>query len=190
MKRITGPAARAGLLLVAACLMLGGCKTNSKPSEGEQSSGFLNPFEDRPFSEGETVLPAPPQDADLIPFSVNDSGNFDFAVDAKSVSVGADNVVRYTVVITSKSGARNVSYEGMRCDAFERKVYATMPTGSKDWVSNRGMDDWQRMMTRQRNSYASTLATDYFCDGRTVAGKPEKLIRDLRAYAPTFRRSP
>lgn len=187
MKRFTGPAARAGLLLVAACLVLGGCKTNSKQHDDGEVA-WLDPFETKPFKEAETTLPAPPQDADLIPFSVNDSGNFDFAVDARSVSVGADNVVRYTVVITSKTGARNVSYEGMRCDAFERKIYATMPAGSKEWVSNRGMDDWQRMMTRQRNSYASTLATDYFCDGRTVAGKPEKLVRDLRAYAPTFRR--
>ena len=188
MKRFTGPATRAGLLLVAACLALAGCKSAPKPAGAESDeAAWLDPFDSKPFKEAEAPLPPPPKDGDLIPFTVGDSGNFKFAVDARSISVGSDNVVRYTVVITSASGARNVSYEGMRCDAFERKIYAVMPQGAKEWVSNRGMDDWQRMQTRQRNSYAATLATDYFCEGRTVAGKPEQLVRDLRAYAPSWR---
>jgi len=191
MTSFSGRGLRSGLLLAAACLALAGCKTTGKgmPEEEEKASdsGFINPFEDRPFKEVQTALPALPQDADLIPFTVNDSSDFRFMVDPKSISVGPDRVVRYTVVITSAGGGRNVSYEGMRCDAFERRIYATLPKGATAWVPNLGEDRdlWIRMQTRARNAYAATLATDYFCEGRTVAGKPEQLIRDLKTYAPS-----
>lgn len=190
MNSFSGRRTRAGLLLALACLALAGCKTTTKgmpEEEQKDTSAWINPFEDRPFKEGEATLPALPRDEDLIPFSVTDSANFRFAVDPKSLSVGADNVVRYTVVITSSGGGRNVSFEGMRCDAFERRVYATLPKGATAWVPNMAedRDSWRRMETRVRNAYAATLATDYFCEGRTVAGKPEKLIHDLKAYAPS-----
>jgi hypothetical protein len=191
----------AGLLLASACLALSACKTTDRgmPKEEEQAadapsdaghpaSSMLNPFEDKPFKEGVTTLPALPRDEDLIPFSVNGSSEFRFAVDPKSISVGDDNVVRFTVVITSKGGGRNVNYEGIRCDSFERRLYATLPKGATAWVPNRGedRDTWRRMNTGSRNAYSATLVTDYFCEGRTVAGKPDKLIRDLKAYAPMF----
>ena len=138
MTSFSGRGVRAGLLLAVACLALAGCKTTGKgmPEEEQKAddSGWVNPFEDRPFKEGQTTLPAPPQDADLIPFSVNDSADFRFAVDPKSLSVGDDRVVRYTVVITSAGGGRNVSFEGLRCDAFERRIYATLPKGATEWA--------------------------------------------------------
>lgn len=191
MMSFSGRGLRSGLLLAAACLALAGCKTTGKgmPEEEQPAndSGFVNPFEDRPFKEVQAALPALPQDADLVPFKVNDSSDFRFMVDTKSISVGPDRVVRYTVVITSPGGGRNVSYEGMRCDAFERRIYATLPKGASAWVPNMGeeRDLWIRMQTRARNAYAATLATDYFCEGRTVAGKPEQIVRDLKAYAPS-----
>ncbi|URF03719.1 MULTISPECIES: CNP1-like family protein [Cupriavidus] len=186
MTSFTGRRVRAGLLLAAACLALAGCKTTSKGLP-EEESGFVNPFEERAFKESEIGLPPLPKDADLIPFSVNGSGEFRFAVDSKSISVGPDRVVRFTVVITSPGGARNVNFEGMRCDAFERKLYATLPQGATEWIPNRAddRDTWYRMQTRSRNAYSATLATDFFCEGRTVAGTPEKMIKDLRAYAPS-----
>lgn len=185
MTSFTGRRARAGLLLAAACLALAGCKTTSKGMPEEESK-WVNPFEAKEFKESEVGLPPLPKDADLIPFSVNGSGEFRFAVDGKSVSVGPDKVVRFTVVITSPGGARNVNYEGMRCDAFERKLYATLPQGATEWIPNRSeeRDTWFRMETRARNAYAATLARDFFCEGRTVAGKPEKMVADLKAYAP------
>ncbi|MGO4306340.1 MULTISPECIES: CNP1-like family protein [unclassified Cupriavidus] len=197
MNSFTGRGARAGqpasralrgtcLLLAAACLTLAGCKTTSKGMPEEESQ-WINPFEPKDFKEAETLLPPLPKDADLIPFSVSGTGDFRFAVDGKSIAVGADNVVRYTVVITSPGGGRNVNYEGMRCDAFERKLYATLPQGATEWVPNRSedRDTWYRMETRARNAYSATLAKDFFCEGRTVAGKPAQMAADLKAHAPS-----
>ncbi|WP_434033379.1 CNP1-like family protein [Cupriavidus sp. a3] len=193
MTSCTGPGRRggltaAGLLLAAATLALAGCKTTGKEMAEEEST-WLSPFAPKTFEEAKAMLPAPPQDANLVPFSVSGTGTLSFAVDSKSVSVGKDNVVRYTVVTTSQSGARNVTFEGMRCDAFERKLYATLPKGATEWVPNTSGygETWHRMETGVRNAYAATLAIEFFCQGRTVAGKPEDMVRELQSRAPSRR---
>ncbi len=184
-----GPtAARAAcLLLAAASLTLAGCKTTGKEM-AEEETVWIDPFAPKTFKEAEAALPPPPKDADLIPFSVAGNGALRFAVDGKSLSVGADNVVRFTVVISSQSGARNTNYEGIRCDVFERKLYATLPAGATEWAFNRSENTnlWHRMDTTVRNSYSATLATDFFCDGRTVAGKPAQMLEFLRYHAPRY----
>jgi len=192
MNRFNGPGRRrgltaAGLCLAAACVALTGCETTGKGTS-DQETKLINPFEPRPFKEGEAILPALPSDADLIPFSVSGTGSLSFAVDAKSVSVGNDRVVRYTVVIRSQSGARNVNYEGLRCDVFERKIYATLPAGANEWVPNgsENRDNWSRMEAGARNAYAATLATDFFCEGHTVAGTAQAMVRDMKDHAPSF----
>ncbi|MBP0532933.1 hypothetical protein J8J19_22450, partial [Mycobacterium tuberculosis] len=74
----------------------------------------MDPFIDKPFTEDAVTFPAPPVDRDAVPFDVGgrDESPLRFAIDPKSVSIGKDNVVRYTVLSTSKTGARNVNYEG------------------------------------------------------------------------------
>jgi len=51
-------------------------------------------------------------------------------IDSKSLSVGTDGVVRYSVVIVSGSGARNVLFEGLRCATreFRAPLPMAMPT--------------------------------------------------------------
>ncbi|WP_354685558.1 CNP1-like family protein [Cupriavidus necator] len=193
MTSFTGPGRRgglsaAGLLLAAACLVLAGCKSTTKQMAEEEST-WLNPFAPKTFEEAKAMLPPVPQDANLIPFSVSGTGTLSFAVDSKSISVGKDNVVRYTVVTSSQSGARNVTFEGMRCDAFERKLYATLPAGAKEWIPNQSDygENWHRMETSVRNAYAATLAVDFFCEGRTVAGTPDDMVRELKSRAPRMR---
>src|SRR5207253_11296418 len=98
------------LLAVTLCLGLAGCGSTTQPQhvpmpdESEDYTpkkefSILDPFAAKEFREVETALPAPPRDADLIPFEVSPAGNFTFAIDGKSVAVGADGAVRYTVVI-------------------------------------------------------------------------------------------
>ncbi len=193
MTSVTGVGRRGGLgaaalLLAAASLALAGCKTTGKEMAEEEST-WNNPFAPKTFEEAKAMLPPLPQEANLIPFSVSGTGTLSFAVDSKSISVGKDNVVRYTVVTTSQSGARNVTFEGMRCDAFERKLYATLPPGAAEWVPNSSDygETWHRMQTGVRNAYAATLAIDFFCEGRTGAGKPGHLGRALHSRAPRTR---
>jgi hypothetical protein len=78
-----------------------------------------------PKEESALALPAPPKSDDLLRYTVGAGASMTFAIDAKSVSVGDDQIVRYSSVITSTSGAINISYEGIRCKTVERKLFAT-----------------------------------------------------------------
>ncbi|MCY1227168.1 hypothetical protein D9M72_394300 [compost metagenome] len=48
-------------------------------------------------------------------------------------------------------------------------------------------ETWHRMETGVRNAYAATLAIDFFCEGRTVAGTADAMVRDLQSRAPRKR---
>jgi len=105
-----------------------------------------------------------------------------FAIDAKSVSVGDDQIVRYSSVITSPSGAMNISYEGIRCKTAERKLFAT---GRPDGIWNTLPDaEWRRISSASTNSYQATLFRDFFCDGDTVAGKAATIVDRIRRKKP------
>ena len=197
-------------LALAAALALTACGHNRTGDLEDKL--LMDPFIDKHFTEDAVTFPAPPVDRDAVPFDVGgrDESPLRFAIDPKSVSIGKDNVVRYTVLITSKTGARNVNYEGLRCDTAERRIYATLRNDTNQWVGNRAVDmnetanaesasmnaykpatDWQRVGNGGPTDYASALMRSYFCDVRSVAGdgKASTLVRRLggqggRYYGP------
>ena len=94
-----------------------------------------------------------------------------FFVDAKSLAVGTDGVVRYAVVITVSAGARNVNYEGIRCDTYEWRQYAGLNSEHDGWdrtVEN----DWRRIENGELNAYHSALYQDYFCANKMPQADP------------------
>jgi hypothetical protein len=101
-------------------------------------------------------------------------------VDTASISVGKDRVVRYTVVIEATGGARNVSFEGLRCESGERRLYAYgHPDGtwSKARARNAG---WETIKFRSLLSYQKALFEDHFCpDGIRVKDGAEA-VRNLK----------
>lgn len=132
--------------------------------------------------ESALVLPAPPQADNLLRYTVGPGSTMTFAVDAKSISVGDDQIVRYSSVITSSSGVTNISYEGIRCKTTERKLYATgRPDGS--W-NNVAQPEWRRISAVGANSYQATLMKEFFCDGESIAGKPSAMVDRLRRKKP------
>ena len=135
-----------------------------------------------PLEEGALVLPATPKADDLLRYTVGPGTAMTFAVDAKSVSVGDDQIVRYSSVITSGTGVTNISYEGIRCKTAERKLYATgRPDGSWSSVPE---PVWRRISQAGSNSYQATLMKEFFCDGEAVAGKASTMVERLRRKKP------
>lgn len=135
-----------------------------------------------PREESAVVLPAAPKKVDLLRYEVSATSSMNFAIDAKSVSVADGDIVRFTSVITSDSGAANVSYEGVRCKSGERKLYASgRPDGSWNAFPE---PEWRPVSKAGANSYQATLMKDYFCDGGTVAGKAPVMIDRLRRKKP------
>lgn len=141
---------------------------------------FEEDFDDqeKPWQEVAVQLPAAPVQGNLLPFFVSATATQSFAVDAKSVSVGADGVVRYTLVATSQAGAKNVSYEGIRCATYERKLYAFgQPDGS--WSRSR-RDQWEQINGNAANRQHAALFREYFCSEKSVAGDAGDIVRRFR----------
>jgi hypothetical protein len=146
----------------------------------QAQSHFEEDFDnlDKPWQEIAIQLPALPKNENLLEFDVGETATMRFFVDAKSISTGDDGVVRYTLVSRSPSGAENISYEGLRCETQERKLYAF---GHKDgsWSRSR-RDRWERYLGSVANSQHAALARDYFCTHKVVEGNAEQIMRRLR----------
>lgn len=140
------------------------------------------PGQDAQAAESEVTLPAPAQKNNLLPFYVSATTTMDFAIDAKSLSVTPEGIVRYTLVITSKSGASNISYEGIRCATAEKKLYATGKTDGGWSPSRRNV--WSAIWDTGANRQHAALLKDYFCDGTSVAGKAEAIVERMRRQKP------
>ena len=134
------------------------------------------------WQESAVTLPAAPKKENLLAFNPNASGTMKFAIDAKSLSVEKDDVVRYTLVISSAAGASNVSYEGIRCKTMEKKAYAFGQADGNWSVAKR--DTWDAIADGRVNRQHITLAQDFFCDGSRVAGKAEAIIERIRRNRP------
>lgn len=143
--------------------------------------GFAAADEDgetKQWQEAAVVLPAPPGEASLLPFYVNAAAENRFFVDISTLSVGGDGVVRYTLVVVSPEGGRNVSFEGMRCETKERRLYAS---GRADgsWSESR-MKQWGRIRDVYGNNHHATLFLEYFCPGGIVVRDAAEAREALR----------
>ena len=127
----------------------------------------------------ETITaPAYPQEGDLIKIAMTATSN-EFFVDSKSVSVGADQVVRYTMVIRSSAGAENVTHEGIRCETREKKLYFL---GRKDgsWGTPRAAK-WGGVSESGAVTYQKILMNDFFCPKKVSVKSVGEAIGALRA---------
>lgn len=135
---------------------------------------------DKPWVELSAQLPPTPKAENLVEFNVSSATRNRHFVDTESISVGEDKVVRYTVVIDAAGGARNVSFEGLRCATGERRLYAYgHPDGT--WSKARNAQ-WEGIKMRSLLSYHKALFEDHFCpDGINV--------RDAREAVHNLRRA-
>lgn len=120
----------------------------------------------KPWVEIEAQLPAPPKPENLIAFDAGGATPHRFYIDAPSLSVGGDGIVRYTMVVKAAGGATNVSFEGMRCETREQKQYA-VGRGDGKWVQARDAQ-WRRVEYKDLNRHHWVLYSDFFCPERHV----------------------
>jgi len=108
-------------------------------------------------------LPAWPKNENLLEFHVSNLSSFRFYIDAASLTVEPDRVVRYTLIARSGSGVVNVSYEGMRCDSGTVKTYAYGQDGR--W--NARESEWREIEAATVGRWHNELRAGYLCVGRT-----------------------
>lgn len=109
------------------------------------------------------------------------STQLNFAIDPDSISIqsGADAEVRYTLKATSKRGAVNISYEGIRCSNRQKIIYA-VERNDGSWSLAR-TPEWSAIYVKGINIQHATLANSYFCSGSTVAGDAGQIIRRIES---------
>ena len=131
--------------------------TQSRKSDWEREQELRNPNDAAPN------MPAWPKNDGLIEFWVTNSSAFRFYVDAASLSVGADNVVRYTLIARSPSGVANVTYEGIRCETGTYRIYAYGQDGR--WAANNA-SEWRLIEPKAISRWHNELKVRYFCPTR------------------------
>lgn len=159
----------------ALLVMLAFAVTNFVPAY----AGFEEEYEKQAWQELEHKLPAAPKKESLLPFYVSAATDNLFFVDSASISVDADGVIRYILVVETSGGARNVSFEGMRCETRERRIYAS---GRRDgaWSKSR-RNEWVPLRDAVANRQYAALYFDYFCPSGIMANSADAVVRALRS---------
>ena len=154
-------------------------KWDSYNQEYQENEGV----EDFVWKEGDKNMPEYPENSDLL--EVSGSAvyqNYQYLIDGKNLTVGRDGVVRYSIVIRSKSGVDNVMYDGIRCTANQIKHYAYGTTdmdGKKKFIPKSNAA-WEPFRSSGVTAYGATLATSYFCDHNAVALKRNEIIQNIK----------
>lgn len=135
--------------------------------------------EEKPVPEKALVLPPYPSSADLLEFGAGPTGSHRFFIDARSLDVGADGVVRYALVVRAAGGATSASFEGIRCKSREKRVYAVGHPQGK-WIEAR-RSVWEPIAVGIGSEHHAVLYNDYFCRGRLTVANREIALHALRS---------
>lgn len=117
------------------------------------------------WKEEEVAFPAFPRDEDLREFYVSELTAHRFFIDGASLNAGKDGVVRYTLVVRTRGGATNISFEGIHCERREFRIYATGQRNGS-WVSAR-QGQWRPIENKPMNRHHAALSRELFCPGGT-----------------------
>jgi hypothetical protein len=156
--------------LAACCAVLPLTAAAQSRSDGEEEG------EKKPLAELEVKLPPMPKSENLLPFEPSAASNNRFYIDAASIDIGVDGIVRYTLVIKGPGGGSNISYEGIRCSTIEQKTYA-FGRGGGTWVNSR-TSEWRQIVYKSINRQHGVLYADYLCpDGSPIRSAAEAIRR-------------
>ncbi len=159
------PARRAIGIFLALCFpLVPALHAQPNPDMIKSERGFLSKPDQKKQPESDQItFPQAPRQANLVALdSELTDGRYEYFIDRASVSMGSDQILRYTVVLQSDTGARNVFYEGIRCATSEFKTYA-YATQSGEFRPMTSAS-WRKLSTTAPYDYRRLLAQRYVCD--------------------------
>lgn len=131
------------------------------------------------WQEGAVVIPDYPDEDKLLKVEMERSNlPFTAYVDTTSLTVSQNDLVRYTIVIKSNSGAVNVLYEGIRCSAVEYRTYAYGSTDGKMIVARNS--EWKPIVGNSSMAHRYNLFHYYVCDKEHVPYKRNVMMDRIR----------
>ncbi|KIO50383.1 CNP1-like family protein [Nitrosospira sp. NpAV] len=159
--------------------------------------GFDREFDGgKSWAELQVQLPAYPKAGNLLPFDAGPASDNLHYIDAPSIVVGEDGIVRYTLVIKSPEGAMNISYEGMRCatdgaresvraeililkfQVTEKRLYA-IGRDDRTWARAR-ISKWEELEDVSQHYAQRALSRYFFCPANVMVRNEEEAIQALK----------
>ena len=163
--------------------------TSSCFAEMENDDADLGGFIEGPsWKEGEVILPPFPSAENLLKVDV-DRGDlpFDFYLDSKNLSVSLkEGVTRYTVVIESESGTKNILFEGIRCEASEFRTYAYGTYDNK--LVKAQISEWKLIRESDYMIHRYNFYRHYMCGGHNLQNSAAIIMRKVK-YPEDFQES-
>lgn len=162
-------------------------------AEQKEQTGFDKEFDsDKTWVELQAQLPAYPKPENLLLFDAGPASRNLHYIDASSITVGGDGVVRYSLVIKSPAGAMNIGYEGMRCASteakgeilifkfhpIERRLYA-MGRDDKTWARAR-ISKWEEIENVPQHYAQRALARYFFCPTNVIVKDSAEAVHALK----------
>lgn len=119
------------------------------------------------WQEQGTEVPGMPSGDALQAVTLDSLGeDFQLFLDPDGVLMGEDDrVLRYWLIVKSRAGAINATYEGLRCDTREYKFFAfgsPKRPGQPRLTKNA---DWRAIDVSASNAFRAELADDVLCSG-------------------------
>ncbi len=138
-------------------------------------------FKEKKWVEQAINIPALPKSRNLIRLEFPNAVR-KYYIDLKSVSVGKkDRVARYTVVVESLSGVRNLFYEAIRCHERDYKTYAF--SVGKQGFRKMNEVSWRPIHETGIKQYQQVLFDHFVCHNSAVRRKAKDIIQVLK-YPP------
>jgi hypothetical protein len=145
---------------------------------------FAEEFEEKPWQEVEVQLPPYPEETGFYSFYVSPTAENRFFVDIQTLSVGQDEVVRYILMVVSPSGAKNVSFEGMRCREKAYRIYA-LGRSDGTWSKTRH-ERWLPVPAAVSNRHHAALYAEFFCPGGSINYRVEEILKAIKKEGRPF----
>lgn len=138
-------------------------------------------IEEKTWQESEVPPPPPVDFTKLIAFNMAPGLALAYGVDPATVKISkSDSLVRYVMVATSSSGARNVMYEAIRCSTAEFKTYARYSSDGK-WQAVEN-PEWRSMLNNMQSKHALQFARAGACDAATPVSSVAELVNKLKYF--------
>jgi len=131
------------------------------------------------WKEDNVIIPAFPRTEDLLKVEVDRADMpFSFYIDSKNLSVSNnDGITRYTVVIESNSGAKNVLFEGIRCETTEFRTFAYGTYDNK--LVKARTSKWTRILNDGFMVHRYDFLRHYMCDESQTSIPVKEVLRKI-----------
>jgi len=152
-------------------------ETESNVYRAERWQGDFEYTEAEAWKESAVVLPPYPDPSDLLEVGIGNN-RYDFFIDTRNLTLGDDEVTRYTLVLRSRSGAENIFFEGIRCINQQYRGYGYGSSDGK--IHPLEQSEWKPVQGGDGFGFRFELARFYFCSHGNLPYDPPKIIDRIR----------